>query len=740
MARRKGGSSAPLPSASIDALAAPDAVVGKKNKLENWADRPDSDAYAQAAKLYPLLVKGYQNKDGQDQRIREYWNVYNAIPDDNQQYTGNSQGYVPAIRDAINARAKRSLKQLFPANHKHVDGLSSDGKIPFTQLALLEFYVRKTKLRAIVRSDLIAGDVTGQWNLLVDWNKSTRNISKLVKRNPVLQVAGGGDLGALSDLGIEDPTEEHDALEDETVVEEGPEVVDFATEDLVVIPPTCTDLQQARAVSVRLRMSATKVKAMVDEGVFILPGRTEIEAFCNHQDQARKNPAKKQTNDAGIKTEGTDRHAEIFQCYAKLDLGGTNDEEAIIFYAGAEQIVGIIKNPLWSGKRAVISAPIERLQGSFFGQSKIEPVKFLQWQLNDFWNMGQDSAMYSLLPIWAADPLKNPNWASMTMGLAAVWPIDPVGIKAITSPQLWKDAVGICDTMKRQIWESMDINEMMLGAMPAGRKNNQLMGSMTQEQSTNIIDHSTRYEEEMLNPLLEMLFEFDQQYRTGELMVETRGPIGVAAKVEAVPPQQWDQRYFFRWTGVEYVQSMQLMQQKIAWMNVLKGIPPQQLNGRTLDVTPILEGCTEEMFGPELAPKILVDQRNMYTVAAPVEDEMLHNGFLVDTHEADDDSAHLQSHMRAAGLNKDPAGLYKQHMGAHMMQLQKKKEMQMAQGGQGGMPGGPGGAGPGNMSPTPGVAGAPRPGAIPAQDGPRPMQMPPGAIQQDQMPGAPGRG
>ncbi len=737
MARRRGGSEAALPSASINALAAPGAEPGKKNKLENWADKVDSEAYAQAKKLYPLLVKGYQNKDEQDQRIREYWNIYNAIPDANQQYTGNSQGYVPAIRDAINARAKRSLKQLFPSNHRHVDGLSAEAEIPYTQLALLEFYIRQTKLRAIVRSDLIAGDVTGQWNLMVDWSKSVRSITKLVKRNATIGEVDGEDV---SELGLENPAEEVEDTEEEDITEEGPEVVDFATEDLVVIPPTCDNLQKARAVSIRLRMSVGKVQEMVDEGVFILPEKSDIEAFCNDQDQNRKNPAKKQTNDAGIKTEGTDRHAEIFQCYAKLDLGGDTREEAIIFFAGQEQIVGIIKNPLWSGKRAVISAPIERLQGSFFGQSKIEPVKFLQWQLNDFWNMGQDSAMYSLLPIWAADPLKNPNWASMTMGLAAVWPIDPVGIKAITSPQLWKDAVAICDTMKRQIWESMDINEMMMGAMPAGRKNNQLMGSMSQEQSTNIIDHSTRYEEEMLNPLLEMLFEFDQQYRTADLMIETRGPIGVSAKVEAIPPQQWDQRFYFRWAGVEFTQSMQLMQQKIAWMNVLKGIPPQQLNGKTLDVTPILTGCTEEMFGPELAPKILIDKRNMYTVAAVVEDEMMHNGFLVDTHEADDDPAHLQAHMRAAAMNGDPLGIYKQHMGAHMMQLQRKKEMAMVQGGGGGMPGGPGGAGPGNQMPAPGVAGAPRPGAIPAQDGGRPMQNPPGAIQTDAMPGAMGRG
>ncbi len=701
-----------LPSATEDSKADPP---------DNWADRQESKAYEQAEKLYDLICKAYENKNQQADAIEEYWSIFNCSPDENAQYAGNSQGYIPAVRDAINARAKRALKQLFPANNKHVDGLSSDGAPPFTQLSLLEHYIRKTRLRSLVRTDLIAGDVTGQWNLMVDWSTSTRSVTKLVKRNPMVE---GDDL-----LDVTDPTSEEEATEDEDVIEQGPEIVDFATEDLAVIPPTCNDLQKARCVVLKLRMSADKVREMEDEGVFILPPQTDIEEFCKpDQKRDKKNPPKRQANDAGVKTEGTNKYALIYMAYTKLDLGGEHKDEAIVYYAGPEQIVGIIKNPLWSGKRPIISEPVERVQGSFFGKSKIEPVKFLQWNLNDFWNMGQDSAMYSLLPIFAADPLKNPNWASMTMGLAAIWPIAPDGLKTIEFPQLWKDAAGICDLIKRQIWESLDVNEMMMGRMPQGRKNNQLMGSMQQEQSINITDHAQRYEDVVLNPLCEFLFEFDQQYRTKEIMIEQRGEIGYKAALETIAVPQWGERFFFRWSGTEFMLGMQRLQQQIAWMNVLKGIPPQLLNGRTLDVTPILEAGTENIFGPEMAPKILIDKRSMYTVSAQAENEMLHNGFQVFTHEADDDPQHLQEHMRGASMSGDPLGLFKEHMAQHMMQLQKKREMQM-QPKPGGAPGGPGGGA--GSAPPQGVAGAPRPGALPAPG--RPAQNPPGAIQQDQM-------
>lgn len=642
---------------------------------------------------------------------------------------------MPAVRDTVNARAKRCLRRLFPANHKHVDAMSSDGKTPYTQLSLLEHYIRTTRLKSIIRSDLIAGDVTGQWNLMVDWTTSKRRVTKLVKRNPMVDQIDGE---SVSDLGIEDPlAEEEEDTETEEVMEQGPEIIDFAIEDLAVIPPTCNDLQRAKAVVLRLRYSKERVQEMVDEGVFILPEGSDIDDFCKGEygKLDKRNRAKKQTQDAGIKTQGTNKYALIFMAHTKLDLGEGELESAIVYYVGGSErdILGIIKNPLWSGKVPILSEPVERVQGSFYGKSKIEPVKFLQWNLCDFWNMGQDSAMYSLLPIYAVDPLKTPQWSQLTMGLAAIWPVGPSDIKTISTPQLWKDAASICDLIKRQIWESMDVNEMMMGKMPAGRKNNQLMGQMQQEQSTNIDDHADRYEEVILNPLTEMLFEFDQQFRTEEITIEARGEIGVKAALETIPPQQWGERIFFRWCGTAFEKNMQRLQQMIAWMNVAKGIPPQMMNGRKLDLTPILEAGAEGIFGPEMAPRILIDERNTFTIPPATENAILHNGMPVDVHQADNDQEHIQSHMEAAQLTKDPMQLYKAHIGAHVASLKTKREKQMAeaQGAQKGAPGSPGGG-------PPGAAGAPRPGAQPAEQ--RPAQNPPGAVPQDQMAGAPGRG
>lgn len=686
--------------------------------IENWAGKVDSDEYEQCEKFFKQIQTAFKNRIEADDSIEEAWNIYNTTPDGNQVYQGNSDCYVPVVRDAINARAKRALKQNFPTKTKHVDAVGTDGMKPYPQLALLEHYIRTTKLKSICRSQYVAGDITGQWGLYVDWMSETRQITKMITQNP-----------KVSDE-LDDPSETEEALEPEELTTEGPVIIDFATQDLVVIPSTCNDIEKADLVALKLRLSKDQVEKMEDDGIFVLPEDSDIADWVDSKKgKDDKNPAKARSGDAGVKTAGW-KFALIYEATARITF---DDDEhktlAYIYITEDGEIIGIIKAPQWGQKRPIISAPVDRVSGSFNGISKIEGVKRMQWNLNDFWNMGQDSAMYSMLPIVMSDPEKNPNYAMMVYGLAAVWPVDPKSTDFKSFPSLWKDSIQMCQAIKQQIHESLDVNEMMMGQTPKGRKNAGAMGSQQQEQSVSILDHAERFEEEILNPLLERMFEYDCQFREKELTILTHGDIGVKAAIQEIPPQQWGERYFFQWSGTEYVMNMQRMQQQIATMNVLRGIPPQQLNGRKLDITPILEVLTANVYGEELAGRILIDDRFKYSVPAEVEDEMMVNGMPVEIHEADEDIEHIQAHQKAGQASGDPMGLIRTHMQSHMQQMQKKRQESAPP--QQGQPGVPGGA-------APGVAGTPRMGAQPQM--PRPGPQPAGAIHPDAMPGQPGRG
>jgi hypothetical protein len=486
-------------------------------------------------------------------------------------------------------------------------------------------------------------------------------------------------------------------------------------------------------------MTKDRVQRMIDDGVFTGVKADELVDTLAKPDGAREHtvPAKRRANEAGVRTEGTWKYALIYEVACDLPLGGEFDEPALVYFAGQDRILGIIRNPSHSGMRPTISASTAPVEGSFYGQSAVEPVKYLQWNLNDFWNMGMDSAQYGLLPIVMTDPLRNPQYNTMVMGLAAVWLADPNSTKFNQFPPLYKDAVALCGAIKAQIMESMDVTEAMLGKSPQGRKNNVMIGSMMQEQQTNIMDDARRYEEVMLNPIMEEFRSLDAQYRSDEITVPVMGESGVRARMQTISPQQAGMTYTLLWTGTSVQMNMQMIQSRIAWMNVLRGVPPQQLSGRRLDVTPIIEAGTEALFGPEVSPRILIDERNQFTIDPEEENVMLSNGLTIDVHPGDDDAKHLQSHQRAALMTQDMSGGLRGHMQKHLAQLQAKRQAAMGQ--QQGLPGAPGGT-------APGIAGTPAPGGPPglpppgAQPGaPRP-QGPPGMIHQDVMQGAPGRG
>lgn len=707
-------------------------------KVENFAD--DTDIQKAAANLGEKIQTCYDNKQEQVDNCEEYWNIYNAKPDENQQYAGNNQCYIPAVRDALAARTKRILAQLFPVNHKHVDVTGPTPDTPYAQLALTEHYIRQTQLKRVIREMLIAGDVTGQWSLYVDWTKSYRTIKEVIRRPPILEDTElGVEVGRMPEA-LTDDEDFDEELEEKEIITEGPDVCVVAVEDVAVYPPTVSRSRDAIATSVKLRLSWDAIKRMMEEGVFVEKEGEDIDdlmANFSNPDGGREKrvPPKQRTHDAGIRTEGTYKYLLVYEICADLKLDGKRKESCLIYYAGRGRVLGVIRNPRWNGHAPLLSAPIEPLAGSFFGISKIESVKYLQWNLNDFWNMGMDSAQYALLPIVMTDPLKQPNYQSMVMGLAAVWLADPNSTQFQTFPQIWKDAVMLCSGIKSQIWESLDVNDAMMGKTSPGRKNNLAIGQQQQEQQTNIQDHAKNCEELILNPLMEEFADLDRQYRTESLTIETMGDVGTRAKVMQIEPQQFGITYFYRWAGTAFQMNMQRLQQMIAWVNVLRGMDPGMLNGRKLDITPLLEFGTEQMFGPEVAPRILVDERNLFVIDPETENIMMHNAIMAPIHQMDDDVLHLQSHNAAAVQTGDPNGMIRTHIAQHVAQLQAKQS-QAQPGGPMGAPGVPGGQQPPG-GPAPGVAGTPRIGAQPSV--PRP-QGPPGMINADAMPGVPGRG
>ena len=666
----------------------------------------------EAAEIYRDVVAGFEAKKDREDDCRRYWKIYDCKLSDEQSYSGRSQIFMPIARDAVEARTLRFTNTLFPSSGRYVECISSTGDQASANRALINHYVRAVHLREIVASGMRAGDVTGQYSLYAGWSKHVRKIRERVVK-PVTT-----DDGLEIPEPIEDPV--HD-VEEKEVTKGLPDIWVIPDEDLCVLPATADSINEAETVAVAIRVTKRWLKDRKDE--FVKSAyKKALKLFEAGQsdDPQKKNAEKERAKEAGVKSEKGVKTLLLYEIWTKLELDG-EDVPASFLCAGQDLFLTIKKNPYWGQRCPVISAPLKKIAGSFWGVSPMQPIEKLAYQCNDAVNMGMDSAQYALTPIVLTNPRDNPRIATMVLEMAALWEADPNSTKILEFPKLWQDALTIVAAVKAQIHESFGLNPAL---MPSGSTKKTTQAAAAQEQAIaieSVADVVTVLEEAILSPLAERIFEYDQQYRDEEMEVEHFGELGYEATFEKVPPVQFGSRYQFVWNGIKQQRSVQMVQQMIATMNVLRGIPPQQLNGRVLDVGPILDTIVDIVFGPRLGSKVLKDVRSQLSMNPEVENQMMAMLMPVEVSPLDNDAEHMQSHNEFASKNGDPAHHFAVHQLKHQQQMMKKAAAAAPPQCQPGVPrGGP-----------PGVAGTPRMGAQPQAPGG--MQNPPGSIHQDQV-------
>ena len=424
---------------------------------------------------------------------------------------------------------------------------------------------------------------------------------------------------------------------------------------------------------------------------------------------------------AGIKGDGRGKYALVYRTWVMLTV---KKERRIylVYFGGKDKVLSCKRNPYWSDRVDIFSCSVSKVDGSFKGVSRLKSVVALQYQANDAVNEAMDSAAYALMPIIATDPERNPKVGSLVLSLAAVWEVDPNSTKFMEFPHLWKDGLEIVATTKTEIFQTLSVNPAQITQAnnPRGKKPNQ--AEIANEQQIDILttaDAVTVIEDEILTPMTAFMLELDHQYRDKQLKVQQYGSIGAQQLMKEIPTIQMNKLYQFRWFGVEQARNAQQMQQQIAGVNVIKGVPAQLYPGYSVDLGPMLAQMCENLFGPRIGPLVFKDKREELSVDPMMENQWLEQGMQSPVHGLDDHKKHLQAHSQALKETGDPHGVIRQHMMMHLQALQAQQR-------------------PAQMGPPPGQqqGGGPRPGAQPAA--PRGGQNPAGAIHADRMkdPGA----
>lgn len=709
------------------------------DKLRRDADllgRRNSECRKWLRKKLDAIAVGFEKQAPRSDKLESWWNIVHCHLDDNQYYDGTAQVYVPAIHDAIEARATRFANQLFPQSGKYVDAESSDGGQPYEILALLNHYVRGTDSEMPLKTHIVkplfkCADIEGHMNLYVDWDKVERLVVSRETRGITLEgmPQGEGQYGAGNEI--------TDIVEEEIDVGfPGLEIIHDA--DVLVLPATSDTvlqaLQKGGSATIVRRWTKEQAEELADDGLIDreLSDDDAVKPSASHA-SGMVDLAKALAKAVGVRVDGAWMTAMETWLMVPLNEKGAFSKGGKrrlcrLYWNLMREPLGLRRNPYWNDRCPLLSIPVEKVPGVFKGASKVEPLAPIQYEINDAANERADVDHMSAMPIIRRSAGEQGN-RPLIIAPAAVWDGGPNDIQFMEFPNLSDRAKSRIVDGIQVIFQSLGVNPSMLPQQLSRARSNQ--AQVAQEQQVDLLTTAEAVSgmEHLLNEVCRWFVDLDHQFRNRELTVRQYGKMGIMANMISVGPIQNGTQYQFTWCGAEQARmNAAMMQQGTALINVARGLEQNiKAEGKQLRLSPILERSFANLFGPELASLTLVDQRHMLSVDPETENQMLAEGHAVATSQLDNPQQHLQSHQQAIQQMGDPHGTIRVHIQMHLLQLaEQNKAQMMAQAGAQGVPGGAG----------PGVAGTPRQGAQPGQTR---QQGPPGMIHQDQLPrgGAP---
>lgn len=703
----------------------------KKNAKAEKASRDkqlchDQDIIDACTDLYDDIEEGFTNQIERTNDALDNWDIFNGLLGPKQMYNGTSQVFIPIVRDAIQARKTRFTNQIFPRSGRYVEVISEDATTPSGLTSLLDSYVRQSKLRTVVLPAMVkAGDVEGQYNIYTGWQETERTVAFRTDKPVIVK---DDEL----DTEFEDPDHTVEVVEEETIKTGRPFAEVISDNDVLILPQTADSADEALAMggsaTIVRRWSKAFVKQKIkDDEIDKENGNDFVDSMAEYEtnENQRKELKDKMLRAAGVQEQGG-LHGLLYETWTMLTLPDGERRLCQIYFAGGDEknLLSVKRCRYWNDKVPLLSVPVDKLHGVFKGQSLVSPVAQLQYQANDAVNMGMDSAQYSLLPIVMTDPNKNPKVGEMILSMAAIWQTSPQDTQFSEFPQLWPQSLQIVEACRSQIMTSLGVNPSMISQQASSKKPSQ--ADIANEQAVDLLttaDAVVTIEEGILTPLVQRWVEYDHQFRDQAVTVQEYGDFGVRLSMEQIEPIQFDKHYSFRWSGVEAARNAQQIQQQIAAINVVRGIPPQMYPGYKLNLAPAIVQMLESTLGPRLAPLTFEDMRSQMEQEPQLENQILMGGMYVPVHAQDDDQAHIAAHMQMLQMGQDPNGVIRQHILEHQASMQQKAQAQPMPGATG-EPGEPGGTGPG-------MSGTPRPGGQPAPQ--RPAQGPPGMIPQDSL-------
>jgi hypothetical protein len=366
-------------------------------------------------------------------------------------------------------------------------------------------------------------------------------------------------------------------------------------------PLTVNTVDEASLVFEDMQVSKQFAKLMVDRGEWKNPqafeSRSMSDTDSKRQEQLQTITGLSDTAIEGVHGELAD-WLEITEAYARIpvprkyQLAGEEDlpVPCQIILCG-DQPVCVRRNPFWFGGPPYALKTLNERAESLYGIGLGRQAYDLQGLVNDSFNLTNDNAIRSLLPIAKVNPNVVTKMGKLEPG--AVWFMSDMKGLEFDRPPGEQVQYG-----HQQVNQQMSFMSDLLGTPPqmqgqgGGGSAKTATGAQILQQNTrtDIQDVVEEIEEEFLEPLMEKVFALGQQYEAQDKTVVVAGaPI-------KIPREVFAGGYSFRWLASSQTSN-----------NVMRNQQLMQLHGALAQAVPLLMQEGKKYVSSKLFEKLYTD-------------------------------------------------------------------------------------------------------------------------------------
>jgi len=186
---------------------------------------------------------------------------------------------------------------------------------------------------------------------------------------------------------------------------------------------------------------------------------------------------------------GDSKRHELHKIFLNYKFDGDKhvSKNAVFYLLDRQTLIRAEKNPWWHGKKNIISGAYTRRPNEFLGQSALDPIRKIQYEINDKRNQELDAAGFVLNPIWlVGDDAELEDENIRISQQTAIKVADVNAIKPLVFPDMTSVGQRAGAILEENLRETTGVTRSIQGISDPGRQTAQEFNQLINQASERI--------------------------------------------------------------------------------------------------------------------------------------------------------------------------------------------------------------------------------------------------------------